>query len=856
MTFVNCVWKKNWVVQGGIVWLHGHSATFWNCEIDNNLAEQSTKGIVRPPFVTLPTLCVGGMIVALRTAANFFNCTLHDNIAYGDGGGISISFSKVQLQNCSIANNTARTGAGLSVDASTVKLHHCSIVNNNATSGAGLYIRDTSSVELIQCSLVNNTAKRGGGCFILTLGTAELHNSSISMNTAERGAGLYLEGRVKLYNCVITSNIARVGAGLFAVVQFSAGVEVYQCSAVNNSATDEGFLFSEGSSVVIQNCSFLSNSADGGGVFSLSNRVLFNVTNTVFENNTCTRNDGGVIKAIHKSIVNLRNSQFVNNRALSSTGGCVYLESESQMMVDNSIFLGNMASAGGVIMVTDHSAMSVKESNFSQNSATADDKNICLGEFCYWLFCVCYFSFDWNQFHVLLWNARNEVLFISLFSTGFPCHHLPFLQGIVIIYACSLNFLLTDESHGGAIFAQIYSKISLFKCHFAYNSASDDGGAVYLEIRSQLNMSYSFFQSNKAVNSGGSIFVKHSKAFLQNSKFEGEEALRGLGGSVFTFWVGNITVGNSTFAKCHASQGGSLAGKSESTLKIRNTEIWESSSNASGGALHVTQRCSLILSNVTISDCLSGQGGALLISDSSTSNIHDTNFLLNKASNTGAAICCKNSFLNFTIGNLYRNRALFKGGGIYADRCSVILGNITISDNLASNLGGGIFASHCPSILMHNCITNNNTAEDASFMITTHSSRLKAANLRLGVKLGNGSAISIAMNSRAELRHFIVEDTWMPYCPVRVTQNSQLVLRSWHKNNEQYKDNRAKPTGAKSYYSWTNGFCVEPGSKIQGTNQSGEPICHCLQFNFQFDGRTHKMLHKKKSVCLLKLVGV
>ncbi len=386
---------------------------------------------------------------------------------------------------------------------------------------------------------------------------------------------------------------------------------------------------------------------------------------------------------------------------------------------------------------------------------------------------------------------------------------------------CSSEFDFVDESHGGAIFIQIYSNVSLTECQFTHNLASDDGGAIYLKIRSHLEVFHSEFQFNTAANSGGTMFVKHSKAQIQNSFFEREEAPTGFGGSICIFQVGNITIENTIFAKCYAAKGGSLAAMSESVLSIRNAAIQESAANVSGGAMCITHRSVLIANKVTTNNCQSALGGSISVNDSSILNIQNINFTLNEANKMGAAIHCMDSFVNMNISAISFNRALFNGGGIYADGCSAVFGNITFSGNVASQSGGVIYIDRCHSMMMHNCWAQNNSAYEASFLMLTGSSRLISTNLRLTEMFGGGSAITVTNSSSAELRHLVV-DTSNHFCPIRVIRRSKLSIRSWYKDDELHDKDTRIQVPPRNTSSTKKDICVDGSSHFDGPAQSGK----------------------------------
>ena len=174
----------------------------------------------------------GGGVRITGGVVSLNNCEMHTNTGSNRGGALRITGGKVTLNHCNIHSNSAtrRTGprgGGVFINSgAVVHFQSCVIHNNNATStGGGLFISGSSTrVDLENCSVYENTVTGGyegdgnGGGISITGGTVFFSTGSIRNNnaTSNTGGGLYMNaGDVVLSNCQIHHNeAAAVGAAM------------------------------------------------------------------------------------------------------------------------------------------------------------------------------------------------------------------------------------------------------------------------------------------------------------------------------------------------------------------------------------------------------------------------------------------------------------------------------------------------------------------------------------------------------------------------------------------------------------------------------------------------------------------
>lgn len=141
-----------------------------------------------------------------------------------------------------------------------------------------------------------------------------------------------------------------------------------------------GVYIAWGSTVTVNNDTFLYNNAasDGGGLFSNTSNIL--VTNSSFLNNSAGVR-AGALEGLndfengisHTSILN--NDYFANNTSLVFGGAVVgegaYQGANSLMNISNSTFVHNKAAEGGAVVI-DTLTVNITKSTFTNNIATVD----------------------------------------------------------------------------------------------------------------------------------------------------------------------------------------------------------------------------------------------------------------------------------------------------------------------------------------------------------------------------------------------------------------------------------------------------------------------------------------------------
>jgi hypothetical protein len=159
LTIVNSTISNNTAPTGGGLWTYGNT-TMKGTTVSGNQTNTSD-------YVTAPGIAVVDAVVNITNSTVVNNTTVGNGA--GEGGGIAVSamsvsnpLGVVNLNNVTVANNSASVGGGLVVDPGTINLSNTIVANNQATGGSPeCYATGTgSSIN----SKGNNIIGNGTGC--------------------------------------------------------------------------------------------------------------------------------------------------------------------------------------------------------------------------------------------------------------------------------------------------------------------------------------------------------------------------------------------------------------------------------------------------------------------------------------------------------------------------------------------------------------------------------------------------------------------------------------------------------------------------------------------------------------------
>jgi len=339
-----------------------------------------------------------------------------------------------------------------------------------------------------------------------------------------------------------------------------------------------------GNNLIVNDCNFTNNSADGGGGFDSDGSVTVS-------NSTFTNNSGGGFYSYGSATVN--NSTFTNN-----SGRGFY--SEGSATVINSTFTNN--SGGGFYS---YGSATVSNSTFTSNSAANYG-----GGFC---------------------SETGSVKEInSTFMNNSAYEGGGFFSGDS---ATVSNSTFTNNSGGGF---EADGSATVSNSTFTNNS----GGGF--EADGSVTVSNSTFTSNSTVNSGGGFCSYYGSATVSNSIFTNNSS--GYGGGFYSY--GSATVINSTFTSNSVNDGGEGGGFDSHTgsTKVINSIFISNIADDGGGFSSDAGNSSTVINSIFIGNSVDngGEGGGFY----SCGPVTVINSLFSKNKNTISLSSDKNYIYN------------------------------------------------------------------------------------------------------------------------------------------------------------------------------------------------------------------
>jgi DNA-binding MarR family transcriptional regulator len=178
-----------------------------HCRINNNFAVDNAGGIFNDGSMVISNSIIAGNSCyesggGIYNGKNIIleNCILTNNSAFFRGGGFfSNGFGEVTLYNSTIAGNNAHDGGGIFLEEGNINIYNCTITENHATSDCGGIYNDYYANTIVKFSIIKeNSASSSGG--IYNIGDIKISNCTISANTAKNNAdGIFINE----YNSII-----------------------------------------------------------------------------------------------------------------------------------------------------------------------------------------------------------------------------------------------------------------------------------------------------------------------------------------------------------------------------------------------------------------------------------------------------------------------------------------------------------------------------------------------------------------------------------------------------------------------------------------------------------------------------
>ena len=497
-------------------------------------------------------------------------------------------------------------------------------IRDGVANGGGIdnfgggWLNDNSSPRINQCIFIDNIASASGGGLLNFNSSPTITTSIFRECTAVRGGGMRNEASAPVVNnCTFLNNTATeqttvIGGGGGVSNAVGATPIFNHCHFNNNMAEIAGGILNEDASPTIYACNFIFNTASSSRSILETGGAIASYSSPIVTIDSCTVTDnsakdgGGIYQFFSGSII--KDCLIANNSA-SDHGGGIYEFAPVFSNIDSCTFNSNTAARGGGVSIK-QTQSNLSHCTFTSNSASGS---------------------------------------------------------------------------GGGLLADT-TMLNLDDCHFDSNSSGFTGGGIYLN-RSQTVASQTSFSNNTAINRGGGIYNFGDPALVIPS-------LLSLSNCQFDENIAN-------------SEGGGLASENTST-SITDCAFNQNTSNNSsgGGAFFLTAPATL--TNTTFTNNIAVNAGGLHCFNDSVSLLH-CQFDSNSASELGGGTVFQSSpaQVNFVA---FNHNTAERGGGFYIQNIAIALADCQFNENMASIRGGGIYLNASPMHASNTTFTANTAA--------------------------------------------------------------------------------------------------------------------------------------------------
>ncbi len=339
-TLIRCTFRENHaVLLGAGLYIHHHAGTVaMDCNFFNNVSEHEGGGAYSRSFHN----------------AMLINCHFEGNEAVGGGGMYNADESATMIMDCEFINNTASSGAGMYNSYSSPMVMNCFFTGNDVVgAGGAIYCDFCADAMVVDSTFTQNLTSGGGGGMWNDGGTISIDNCTFTGNTGENGAGVYNGDHciATITNCTFTDNVSSVGGGISNAESNSL---VEHCTFINNGAFGDSFSSGGGvnnyiSSAIVRNCLFQGNRAQTGGAGVYNEAESPIISHCVFIGNVTMDESkgwgGGMLVGYYTTGI-VENCSFVGNTA--NRGGGFFSMFGAQTDVINCTFASNIANASGL----------------------------------------------------------------------------------------------------------------------------------------------------------------------------------------------------------------------------------------------------------------------------------------------------------------------------------------------------------------------------------------------------------------------------------------------------------------------------------------------------------------------------
>eukprot|EP00210_Caulerpa_lentillifera_P007462 g7132.t1 len=567
----------------------------------------------------------GGALYAQSFDIIIKNAIFKNNHALVMGGAMSGEIGNIAIKNTTFIDNRSILGGALHFFNSTFNASEIRFLNNTGSEGAGLLFKDSNvsigpwpgvkgniptpgeSSFSFGIFTFNNTGIDSGGVIAAKESNLNISYGAFIDNSAPEGGAIQVtsteDNSFSIRDSLFEGNVADIRGGGIAA-RTSDGDLSANLSSVQFKkciADEGGAIFFTSVNAVIENCTFDSNAAAGGGaVFIRKSRTILSNKET-FKNRSMTQ----IIN------VTVKNCYFIGNKA-DTRGGAIMLRGE---LLVNRQFMTIGNGANGYRYAEDGFNVEIESVNFSNNrvyteggaiygrainlimhNATVMDNNANEGGGAYLV--------------QTLFSISDSKIIGNQAVTGGGGIKMIIESNGLIYSTMFIGNEVTKQGYGGGL-SMSGCTTKAQSLHMENNSAAF-GGGVSLTYELKRNSTFALdvvnsrflclncnFTNNNASTSGGALNINHQNsnitvvAQLENCSFKGNSAEVFGGGIHFgrlddhikqENWTatGYLVILNSTFTNNTAGRsGGSLISYdrfkvlAQCSARTKNTQVFE-----------------------------------------------------------------------------------------------------------------------------------------------------------------------------------------------------------------------------------------------------------------------------------------
>jgi len=262
--------------------------------------------------------------------------------------------------------------------------------------------------------------------------------------------------------------------------------------------------------------------------------------------------------------------------------------------------------------------------------------------------------------------------------------------------------------HNSNLVIEEHSEIS-------FNSSMREGGGIYADSYSRLTIFDGWIHHNESAKEGGGVFADGYGTYMRRTTLE-HNTSDGEGGGIYA--DGDLILIDSRVQYNHSDDtddgGGGIYEYGEySALVISNTLVHSNTTAGYGGGVYMYEYGGFTVFNSIFSENQAVKdGGGVYMDDEASIYVEESAFLNNLAANGGAIYTYSEVGLTVERATFSGNRATADGGALYLsgdDYGPTDIRNSTLSDNNAGDRGGAIY-SYYPGVAIEFSTIVSNSA--------------------------------------------------------------------------------------------------------------------------------------------------